>query len=211
MALSDIQKDKILLIALKIAPETGWNDDLIDQAVHKAGLKPAASLQAFPGGILDLQDYFADWGVRQMEQKIQTKRLIHMKIRDRIALSVQTWLDIMTPYKNALRQALKLAWQPRHGLLSLKHLAKLADAIWHQCGDTSTDFNYYTKRTLLSGVIVSTSLFWLKDNSKNHEQTREFLANRIENVLSFGKKINELKAASHTLFKTAQFVKARAR
>ena len=61
------------------------------------------------------------------------------------------------------------------------------DAIWTALGDTSDDVNWYTKRATLSGVYSSTVLFWLGDDSPDHQATWEFLDRRIENVMQFEK------------------------
>ena len=47
--------------------------------------------------------------------------------------------------------------------------------------------NWYTKRATLSGVYSSTLLFWLGDDSPDHEKTWEFLDRRIGNVMQFEK------------------------
>jgi ubiquinone biosynthesis protein COQ9 len=54
-------------------------------------------------------------------------------------------------------------------------------------GDTSTDFNWYTKRATLSGVYGSTVLFWLGDDSPGHAATWEFLDRRIADVMQIEK------------------------
>jgi ubiquinone biosynthesis protein COQ9 len=61
------------------------------------------------------------------------------------------------------------------------------DAIWNALGDTSRDVNWYTKRATLSGVFVSTVLFWLGDESSDFTETKDFLERRIENVMQFEK------------------------
>jgi len=62
-----------------------------------------------------------------------------------------------------------------------------ADAIWNAVGDTSDDYNWYTKRMTLSGVFSSTLLFWLGDTSPGREATWCFLDRRIGNVMDFEK------------------------
>ena len=61
------------------------------------------------------------------------------------------------------------------------------DAIWTALGDTSDDINWYSKRTILSGVYSSTILFWLGDDSYDGQATWDFLDRRIENVMQFEK------------------------
>ena len=57
-------------------------------------------------------------------------------------------------------------------------------------GDTSTDFNFYTKRATLAGVYSSTLLYWLNDRSPGSEATWGFLDRRIDDVM----KIEKLKS-----------------
>jgi ubiquinone biosynthesis protein COQ9 len=60
------------------------------------------------------------------------------------------------------------------------------DAIWHAAGDTSTDYNFYTKRMLLAGVYSATLLFWLNDESEDFAATWAFLDRRIGEVVRIG-------------------------
>ena len=61
------------------------------------------------------------------------------------------------------------------------------DRIWTVLGDTARDFNWYSKRATLSGVYSSTVLYWLGDDSLDHQATWEFLDRRIEDVMRFEK------------------------
>ena len=69
--------------------------------------------------------------------------------------------------------------------LALKRQWQLADLIWTETGDTSTDWNHYSKRTILSGVITSTVLAWIA--SEDISTVEAFLDNRIQNVMQFEK------------------------
>ena len=68
-----------------------------------------------------------------------------------------------------------------------------SDLIWELIGDNSEDYNWYSKRTILSAVYASTVLFWLGDNSEGSEETWHFLDRRIEDVMSFEKVKVQLK------------------
>jgi len=69
----------------------------------------------------------------------------------------------------------------------MKLLYSTVDAMWRASGDTSTDFNFYTKRAILSAVYSSTLMRWFNDTSEDESATHEFLAARIENVMQFEK------------------------
>jgi ubiquinone biosynthesis protein COQ9 len=62
-----------------------------------------------------------------------------------------------------------------------------ADHIWNALGDTSRDYNWYTKRATLSAVYSSTALYWLGDDSPDHMATWAFLDRRIEDVMQIEK------------------------
>ena len=69
------------------------------------------------------------------------------------------------------------------------------DTIWRAAGDVSTDFNFYTKRGLLAGVVLSTTLYWLQDSSDGNQATSAFLDRRIQDVLIVGGRIGKARAA----------------
>jgi len=68
-----------------------------------------------------------------------------------------------------------------------------ADHIWRSIGDRSTDFNFYTKRALLSGIYLPTLLFWLEDQSEDFRDTSAFIDRRIENIMHIQKLRGTLK------------------
>ena len=72
---------------------------------------------------------------------------------------------------------------PLNAALGLKLLYRTVDAMWYAAGDTSTDFNFYTKRATLAGVYSSTLLYWLNDRSPGSEATWSFLDRRIDDVM----------------------------
>jgi ubiquinone biosynthesis protein COQ9 len=113
--------------------------------------------------------------------------LAAMKIRLRIATAVKTRLMILKPHKEAARRAAALLSLPMHAALGAKLMYQTVDAMWRATGDTSTDFNFYTKRGILAGVYGSTAVRWFNDTSEDEKATDDFLAARIENVMQFEK------------------------
>ena len=66
-------------------------------------------------------------------------------------------------------------------------LFNVSDEIWHLSGDTSTDFNYYTKRIILMNVYSASFFYFLRDNSAEYSKTKDFIDKQISYVLKFGK------------------------
>jgi ubiquinone biosynthesis protein COQ9 len=114
-------------------------------------------------------------------------KLPQLKVRERIALAVKLRLAVLRPHKEAARRAAALLTLPPHASLGMKLLYRTVDAIWRGIGDTSTDFNFYSKRAILAGVYSATLLRWFSDTSTDEEITDAFLQRRIDDVMRFEK------------------------
>lgn len=72
-------------------------------------------------------------------------------------------------------------------------LWEYSDQIWRRCGDTATDYNYYTKRILFNTAYATTQLHLLTDQSVGKEESWKFLERRLDDILQMGKGISDLK------------------
>ena len=72
---------------------------------------------------------------------------------------------------------------PHHAPDGARAVWHTADTIWTALGDTSRDFNWYSKRATLSAVYSSALLYWLGDDTPGASATREFIGRRIDNVM----------------------------
>jgi len=59
--------------------------------------------------------------------------------------------------------------------------------MWRAAGDTSTDYNFYTKRATLSAVYSATLLAFLSDNSADMAKTEAFLDRRLADIAKLPK------------------------
>lgn len=180
--------DAIVLQALKDAPFDGWGVDALRRAAERLGHSPRMADALFPEGARSAATHAARIFDRQMKTQLEGLDITKLKIRERVAKAVMTRLQLMAPYRAGIRV---LAARP-----DLRHLWASADVIWQWAGDTATDYNRYTKRALLSGVMGATLLFWFQDNSPRYAATEAFLHRRIENVLTIGKLLGRKKQAA---------------
>lgn len=176
----------------------GWSDTALTLAADAAGIDIDVARLAFPGGAIDMIDaWFADIDAA-MTTALPAERLAAMKVREKITSLVEARLAILAPHRESLRRALAILATPAH----LVHAAKLgwraADLMWRAAGDTATDYNHYTKRTILAGVYAATTTVLVDDDSEGHADTRAFLARRIEGIMRFEKtKARLLGRATH--------------
>jgi ubiquinone biosynthesis protein COQ9 len=192
---NDTIKDAILESALPDVPFDGWTMDVLERAAQAAGYEAAMVYSVFPAGVKDAIVHLSRWADRQMLERLSASKNPPARIRDKVTLAVRTRLEVLAPHKEAERLAIAYWLRPLRKWEGAKLVWKTADTIWDWAGDTATDYNRYTKRGLLSGVLTATTLFWLSDNSKGSQDSWAFLDRRIENVMSVGKIVGKLKTA----------------
>lgn len=178
-----VARDAILEATLPHVPFDGWSAKSLSAGVADAGYPKDMALRAFPAGTAELIAHFADWTDRRMRARLARRDLAKMKVRERIAAGVRARVESVAPHREAVRRMLAWAALPGHGPLAVRLAWRAADAVWRAAGDTATDFNHYTKRSLLIPVYAATLLFWLSDDSDGYAETWAFLDRRIADVL----------------------------
>ena len=180
-------REAVLAASLPHAAFDGFTDSLLQKAGAEAGVSKADLARLFENGPVSLIEFYSGWADAEMEKRLAAADLKTMKIRERIAAAVKTRLAVLKPHKEAARRAAALLSLPMHAALGAKLLYRTVDAMWRAASDTSTDFNFYTKRGILAGVYGSTAMRWFNDTSEDEKPTEDFLAARIENVMQFEK------------------------
>lgn len=184
---SEDVKAAVLDAALKRAPDEGFTDAMLAAAGKNSGAAAEMLVHLFPQGPASLVEFFSEQSDAAMERALAEKNLADMKIRERISTAVLARIDAIRLHKEAARRAGAFLLMPANAPLGMKLLYSTVDAMWRASGDTSTDFNFYTKRAILSAVYSSTLMRWFNDTSEDESATHEFLAARIENVMQFEK------------------------
>lgn len=184
-------RDDILTALIPAVAFDGWTLASMEQAAVAAGYKPEMAQAVFPGGVGDIVSHFADKADRMMLAALEGTQAD--RVRDKVTLAVQKRLEWLNRHKEAERAAVAYWMRPLRKYSGAKIVWRTADHIWDYAGDTATDYNRYTKRALLSGVLTSTTLYWLQDESAHLNNTFSFLDRRIENVMQWGKVIGGIK------------------
>ena len=177
----------------------GWTRRAVDLAAGQLGIDPVQARLAMPKTQAGMIDVYIQEVDRALEAWFTPKRLKPMKIREKIRALVWHRLEIMGPAREAVRRALAILAMPQNVPLALRTGWRSADLMWRIAGDTSTDFNHYTKRMTLGAVYGSTLLVWLDDQSEGWSETAAFLDRRIDDVMRFEKFKAEWRGSSEHL------------
>jgi ubiquinone biosynthesis protein COQ9 len=179
-------KAKLLDAAKMHVPFDGWSEDAFQAAIRDTGIEPGLARAVCPRGAVDLALAYHAEGDALMLERLTAEDLSQLRFRDRVAAAVRYRLEAVDD-KELVRRGMTLFSLPMYAADGAKAVWGTCDLIWTALGDTSDDVNWYTKRATLSGVYSATLLYWLGDDSPDHEATWAFLDRRIDNVMSFEK------------------------
>ncbi|WP_236638082.1 COQ9 family protein [Mangrovicoccus ximenensis] len=186
-------KDRLLEAILPHVVFDGWSETSFRAAAADSEIDPAVARAVCPRGAVDLALAYHAAGDAEMVRRLKAEDLSAMRFRDRIARAVRLRLELVED-KEAVRRGATLFALPPHAPDGAKALWHTVDQIWTVLGDGSDDINWYTKRATLAGVYSATLLYWLGDDSPEHQRTWRFLDRRIDEVMQIEavkKKVND--------------------
>ncbi len=186
MTLDELRVALVPLLPAEAAFD-GWSPVALDRAAEKLGIPADRARLVFPKGAVDMIDAWFAIIDEAMRQALPPAALAAMKMRERIRAAVWARIEAMGPHREALRRALAVLAQPQNAPRAARLAWRAADAIWRLAGDTATDLNHYSKRTILVAVYGATLLAWLDDESEAFADTAGFLDRRIGEVMRFEK------------------------
>ena len=184
----------------------GWTRAAVDSAASQLGIDPVQARLAMPKSQAGMIDLYIQEVDRGLQAWFTPKRLEGMKIREKIRSLIWRRLEIMGPAREAVRRALAILAMPQNVPLALRTGWRTADLMWRIAGDTSTDFNHYTKRVTLGAVYGSTLLVWLDDQSEGWSETAAFLDRRIDDVMKIEKLKAEWRGSSEQRLSVSRFL-----
>ena len=177
-------------LALKVGENAvfdGWTQKAVDSAAAQLGVDRDKARLAFPKKPEAMVAVWIEAVDAEMARRLPPETLAGMGVTARIRALVWERLKIAGEAREAVRQGLSILAMPQNIPLALSTAWHSADVMWRLAGDTASDFNHYSKRTILSGLYAATLLAWLDDESEDWSETAAFLDRRLGDVGKFEK------------------------
>jgi ubiquinone biosynthesis protein COQ9 len=177
---ADVTEQSVLDAAVSLAPRLGWNARMVREACAAEGLSEGDQELLFPNGARDLAALLSRrHDARALEALGSAER---MKIRERIARAVSARMEAGAVDMEATRKCAGFLALPTNADLGLSLAWESADQLWRWAGDTATDWNHYSKRTILSGILITAlTIRWFEGK----DAAEAFVSRRIDNVMAF--------------------------
>jgi len=184
----------------------GWSDAALTAAARHLGIPPSRAMLAFPEGAVEMIDAWFASIDQAVARTLPAEALATMRIRARIAALVAKRLELVAPYREALRRALAILALPQNIAAGARLGWRAADNMWNLAGDQATGFARYSKRATLAAVYGTTALTFLDDESDGHADSLAFLDRRIDQVMRFEAFKARLKPDADRHFNVARFL-----
>jgi ubiquinone biosynthesis protein COQ9 len=185
--LAEAQRKALIEAILPDVAFDGWSRPALRSAARRVGISAGEALALFPGGAADLAAEFSRWADRQMLDRLEAAPLEGLRVSERIALAINVRIEILGPWREAVRRALAVLALPQYVPLGLRRLYETVDAMWYAAGDDAADFSFYTKRMSLAAIWAATVCYWLEDRSEEFVDTRAFVARRLADLARIGR------------------------
>jgi ubiquinone biosynthesis protein COQ9 len=181
---ADQAEQAVLDAAIALAPDFGWSASMLARAATKAGLSRGEAMLVLPNGPRDLAALLSARHDQSALASLADVNPADLKIRERIRQGVEARLDAAAADAPAVRRWAGFLALPQNLPLALRLTWDSADTVWRWAGDTATDENHYSKRAILSGILIATLALRI---TSGREAASEQLNARIDNVMAFEK------------------------
>ncbi len=182
----------------------GVGEEVLEKSILESNLKPEHKELIFEEGVLSALEFYFNQIIQNLAQKIEShQNFSDLKIRQKIKFSVLEIFKYQTDHKLATSRILsfyfdiknftKSNYGPKPFSLAFKNLYRFSDQIWYLIGDKSTDYNFYTKRLVLSKLIAKSSKIFVDDVTTDLQKTSQAIDNEIENIMKFEKAKSQIK------------------
>ncbi|HEX6859530.1 MAG TPA: COQ9 family protein [Caulobacteraceae bacterium] len=177
-------EQQVLDEAVRLVPSMGWSRLTVLRAAAARGLSAPEADLLLPHGARDLAALLSRRHDTRAMAALALQDASKLKIRERIRTGVVARLDAARTDEAAVRRWAGFLSLPTNLPLALRLVWESADAIWRWAGDTATDENHYSKRAILSGILITCLAL---DLSSGREAALAHLDRSIDNVMAFEK------------------------
>ena len=177
------QKEKSIFTKLHSEFKNGtFNNFNISSILKKNSISEEDFYYFFPDKTKSLCNFFLSNLQLKLEKKIKNKIKNEKSISKRVNFILFELISLLNEDKDISLYFLNyISRKPTY----LKKISiKFSDRVWRLLEDKSVDFNYYTKRLILSQILINSILYWRGSNDLN--KTQIFIEKQIFLLGKFG-------------------------
>jgi ubiquinone biosynthesis protein COQ9 len=196
---------EVLKFAKIFVSEKGLTKNCLENISKRYGIDINETELLFPEGNIDLIQFTLEQLNKELEEYCRKIDLIRLPVHKRIKKILLSKISLMNKNKLFYRSIFFNLLVPKKNLSLSSQLYNSVDQIWFIAGDSSTDFNFYTKRLILSAIYSRIMLYFFNNN--NQDELEDILDDSLQRVSKIPKIKSKLKIFTEYFPKLAKFVK----
>lgn len=172
-------KQKIFeIVEIKLS-EQGFNTQALRSIEIALSFEPYYCDLIFPKGIIELITSHNEWHNYKVisNLKITTSKSIRDKISEALIEKITTQNQVF------VSNALKFYKTPTNIAIGAKIGWQTACIIWQWAGDSSIDYNFYSKRMIFEILYYKSLNFYSMDESFNCIETKNYITSLVNNFV----------------------------
>jgi ubiquinone biosynthesis protein COQ9 len=110
--------------------------------------------------------------------------------RDRLERLIMAWLDALAPYRRVTTQMIMGKFEPGHlhyQIDGLKRVSRTVQWMREAAGRDAPLPWRALEETVLTGIYLTTFMYWMRDDSERSMQTRDMLAKNLARIDALGR------------------------
>ena len=189
---SNKKKSLILLMVKKIVSSDGWSSDIIKKLIE-AGVKSTDLTFFFKNDYKKILEFSLKELNQINENRIKKINIINLPLNKRIKKILMMRINIINEDKDFYKKTFYHLMLPQNLKILKANLYRSVDNMWYIAGDNSTDFNFYTKRLILSGVYTNALFVFFSKEMKYVEENIDKNLKRISKIPKIKERISFIK------------------
>lgn len=185
--LNNKKKLEILKTTKIIVSKNGWSENILDD-LAKNKINSSDLLVLFAGSYKNLLKFSLEDVNSKLRHNVKNINIINFPLHKRIKKILIKRLEILEKDKIFYKKTFYHLLLPQNSRILRYSLFNSVDEMWYLAGDNSTDFNYYTKRLILSGIYTNALLIFFNKNLEAAEQNIDKNLSKVSKIPKFKNK-----------------------
>ena len=179
------QKNKFLDKFINIASSEGVNESSLLKASKEAYGEERGYVLDFYNGLYDAVDALENYFDEQITELVYLSSIKSTTEKIRSCLQARIYAD---GNKKPIYQALSKFYLTPSGIsLLAKNSWRTVDYIWKLAGDTSLDWNYYSKRSILFTIYTKNRRYFINSESDSANDLMQKIDIDLDRIKNFNK------------------------
>ena len=176
--IEEIKQRIFEIVEIKLS-EQGFNSQALRSIEIALSLEPYYCDLIFSQGIPELIISYNEWHDYKIISNLKIKTFV--SIRDKVSAALIE--KITTQNQISVSNSLKFVKTPTNIAIGAKVAWNTACAVWHWAGDSSLDYNFYSKRIIFDILYYKALNFYSLDKSLNNIETKNYITNLVNNFV----------------------------